>query len=77
MIQFIILAAGILTSFLLAQKNKWQKWGFVVGFCAEPFWFISAWEGKQWGILILCVWYTICFALGIYNHWKREEQNES
>lgn len=75
--QSAIFILGSLTIFLLAQKNKWQRWGHVVGLIQEMFWFVAIFRSRQWGIFALCFIYTGCFILGIYNHWiKKEKENE-
>ena len=70
MIQFIILVLGCATICLLASK-KHQRWGFAIGLVSEPFWLWSALANGQWGIVLLVVWYTISYAIGLKNHWRR------
>ena len=70
--QIIILFFGTLTIFLLAQKNKWQRWGYITGLIQEPFWVITSTVNKQWGIFVLAIVYSLCFMLGIYNHWMKK-----
>jgi nicotinamide riboside transporter PnuC len=55
---------GVTAIILVAKKNKW---GFVFGLISQPFWFISSYMNKQWGILILNVIYTFSWSYGIYN----------
>ncbi|MBI2592440.1 hypothetical protein HYW36_03110 [Candidatus Saccharibacteria bacterium] len=45
--QIGIATLGVLSILLVAKKNKW---GFVVGFASQPFWYITAYINKQWGI---------------------------
>lgn len=72
--QVMIFVFGVITIFLLAQKNRWQRWGYVVGLTGEIFWFISAFRTEQWGIFALSFVYTTCFILGIYNYFIRKEK---
>lgn len=74
--QIMILVGGTITIFLLAQKNKWQRWGYITGLIQEMFWFITTFKAKQWGIFLLCFVYTGCFILGIYNHWVRKDETK-
>ena len=69
--QIIILIGGTLAIFLLAQKNKWMRYGYIIGLVQEIFWFYSTYIHKQWGTFILCFVYTGCFLLGIYNYWVK------
>jgi len=73
--QIMIFVLGTASIFLLAQKSKLQRWGYIVGLAGEIFWFISTVRAKQWGIFALCFIYTACFILGIYNHWIRKEKS--
>lgn len=70
--QIAILIGGTLTMFLLAQKNKWMRWGYIIGLVQESFWFYTTVYHHQWGVFLLCFVYTFCFLLGIYNYWIRE-----
>lgn len=76
MVQAIILILGGLTIFLLAQKNKFMRWGFVVGLISEPFWFYASIKSEQWGILILSIWYGFAYGLGVYNWWLKNGTEE-
>ena len=71
--QIMIFILGSITVFLLAQKNKWQRWGYIIGLIQEVFWFIAIFRARQWGIFALCFIYTGCFVLGIYNYFIKKE----
>ena len=73
MIQFFILTLGTLTIFLLAQKNKFMRYGYIIGAIQEIFWFITTYQNKQWGIFVLCFIYSGCYLLGIYNYFIRKK----
>jgi nicotinamide riboside transporter PnuC len=59
--------------FLVAKKNKW---GFVIGLLSEPFWFITSYLNKQWGIFILTCVYTVTWAYGIYEWFYKEDKKK-
>jgi len=69
--QTMIVILGGLTIFLLAQKGKWQRWGFVIGLISEIFWFSTSYINNQWGIFVLSLVYTVCYGIGIKNHWNK------
>jgi len=73
--QIAILIGGTLTVFLLAQKNRWMRWGYIVGFIQEIFWFYTTAYHRQWGIFVLAFVYSFCFGLGVYNYWIKNEQS--
>lgn len=41
--------------------------GFVFVLLTEPFWFISTYRARQWGMFFLTTLYTISCGIGIYN----------
>jgi len=54
---------GVTAIILVAKKNKW---GFVFGLLSQPFWFISSFTNKQWGIFLLNIIYSFSWSYGIY-----------
>ncbi|GEM_PF-619053 len=62
--QIGIATLGIAAVLLVAKKNKW---GFVVGFLSQPFWLITSFINKQWGVFILSIIYVGSWILGIYE----------
>jgi hypothetical protein len=69
--QIAIFILGTAAIVLVAKKNKW---GFVAGFLAQPFWYITSWENKQWGIFFVSFIYTISWSYGIYE-WFYKDKN--
>jgi hypothetical protein len=57
---------------MMGRKEKWMRWGYVLGLVSEPFWIWTAYEKNQWGILALTVWYTYAYGQGIYNYWIKK-----
>ena len=62
--QVIIAVFTTLAILLAAGKNKW---GFVFGLTAQPFWLYSTWNSKQWGMFFSAIIVTLSWAWGIYN----------
>lgn len=48
--QAVIFVTSLLAIFLVGRKNKW---GFVVGFASQPFWFVTTYIHEQWGLFAL------------------------
>ncbi len=61
--QFPIVLLGITSQTMIAHKNKW---GFVVGIFAQPFWYATSLINHQWGIFTLAVIYTVIICRGFY-----------
>lgn len=64
---------GIISIALVARKNKW---GFVAGLAAQPFWFATTIINRQWGIFALSLVYTIIWTDGI-NKWFFKEKRKT
>ena len=64
---------GVTAIILVARKNKW---GFVFGLLSQPFWFITSFINKQWGIFFLSIVYTGSWILGIYEWFFKKEKKE-
>lgn len=73
--QIMIAATGVIAVFLTQQKNaEMKRYACLFGMAGQPFWFYAAWTADQWGIFILCLFYTYSWGLGIKNYWLREER---
>ncbi len=59
---------------LVAKKNKW---GFVAGLLAQPFWFYTSFIHRQWGIFITTVLFTGSFILGIYEWFYKGKKKKN
>lgn len=70
--QFLIGIFGVTAILLVGRKDKWQKWGYIVGLLGQPFWFYSAIINEQWGIVVLCIFYLYSWGQGAYNHWIKK-----
>ncbi len=55
---------GVSAIILVARKNKW---GFVLGLVSQPFWLITSYLNRQWGVFLLSAVYVFSWAYGIYE----------
>jgi len=62
---------GISAIILVAKKNKW---GFVLGLLSQPFWFITSYLNKQWGVFFLSIVYLFSWGLGIYEWFFKKKK---
>lgn len=65
---FIILFSGS-AIWLVSRKGYWRRWGYITGLLAQPFWAYTTISHKQWGMLILCLWYGYSWAQDVWNYW--------
>lgn len=63
---------GVTAIILVAKKNKW---GFVFGLISQPFWLITSFLNKQWGVFFLSMIYVFSWALGVYE-WFFKDKNK-
>jgi len=69
--QIGIAVFGISAIILVAKKNKW---GFVLGMLSQPFWYVTSFINKQWGIFFLSIVYTGSWIFGIYEWFFKKKK---
>lgn len=72
--QFAIPVLGTFSILLIARKNKW---GLVLGLCAQPFWFYTTYTHGQWGAFTLSVIYTLSWMYGIHVWFRGSSTNRA
>lgn len=62
-----------LTSMWMALGNSapLRKWAPILGLVGQPFWFMATVPTQQWGMVALCVAYTLVYANGVRVQWWR------
>lgn len=70
--QIGIVLFGVGAIWLVGNKNKWQKYGYLVGLISQPFWFFAVVYTGQWGMFIVNVFYLISWINGFRNHFLRK-----
>ena len=72
MTQLFIALFG-LTAITLALGNnpRGRKWAPVIGLAGQPFWFMATVPTQQWGMVALCVAYTLVYLRSIWMNWGR------
>lgn len=74
-IQVIILILSASAIWFVGRTEKWKRWGYMTGLAAQPFWAYTTYKNEQWGVLLLTIFYTYCWCMGIYNFWIKKEDN--
>lgn len=64
---------GVMAILLVSKKNKW---GFVCGLLSQPFWFITTFHHRQWGVFFLTVVYTFSWGYGFYEWFFKKTTSE-
>lgn len=65
-----IALTGVVAIWLSQDKReRWRKYACLFGLAGQPFWFYSAYSTEQWGIFILCTFYTWAWLKGFRNNW--------
>ena len=75
--QIAIAFTGVIAIFLTQQKNEnIKRYGCLFGLAGQPFWFYSVYTSEQWGVFILCLFYTYAWCLGVKNNWFSKKVNK-
>lgn len=68
--QLAIALTGVVAIWLSQDKREsWRRYACLFGLVGQPFWFYSAYSTEQWGIFILCIFYTWAWFKGVLNNW--------
>lgn len=43
----------------------WKFWGNVAGIASQPFWLLSTWRYRQWGMFVNAIFYTGMWSVGV------------
>lgn len=74
LIQLAIMLTGAVAIFLTQQSNeKLKRYACFFGVVGEPFWIYTAYVNGQWGVLVLAIFYTYTWLLGVYNNWFKKK----
>jgi len=69
----VVLSAGAV--WFVGRKEKWSRWGYILGLTSQPFWIYTTTKNSQWGLLILSLFYAYSWSVGIYNYWIKSANN--
>ena len=68
--QLGIMIFGGLAIWFVGRKERWGRWGYVLGLLSQPFWFWTTIAHQQWGLVAITAFYTYSWAQGAWNHWR-------
>jgi hypothetical protein len=69
--QVAILVFSGAAIFLVASRNRRvRRWGYLSGMASQPFYLWETFAADQWGMFMLCFWYSFSWSLGAWNHWR-------
>lgn len=71
--QIAIALLGV-TAIWLSQDERIarRRYASVLGLAGQPFWFYAAYTSEQWGIFVLCFFYTWAWFKGFRTHWLKK-----
>ncbi len=68
--QLAIALTGVIAVALTQSTNKnYQKYACWFGIVGQPFWFYTTYQAEQWGIFLLCFFYTAAWLKGAWSFW--------
>lgn len=69
-IQIAIAIMGVTAIWLTQSSSQHvRRYACLFGLGGQPFWFASAVTAEQWGIVVLCCFYTVAWARGVWSNW--------
>ncbi len=71
--QVLLVILGGSSIYLVGRTDRWQRCGYITGLLSQPFWFYATIKAQQWGMIVLCCWYTFAWGQGFWNHWVQKE----
>lgn len=74
--QIAVFIFGSSAIWLVGRKEKWRRWGFILGLCGQPFWVYSFIVNHQYGMLAMTAAYTYSWGQGVYNYWIKKEPTQ-
>jgi len=70
--QILIAFTGVIAIWLSQDSNEnRRKYACLFGIAGQPFWFYSAYQAEQWGIFILCFFYSYAWLKGVNINWVK------
>jgi hypothetical protein len=70
---------GCWSMWLVNQKHKEhpnKRWACILGLISEPFWMFTLLYHGQWIAIIVKLFYTYSWSVGIYNFWIKPYQEK-
>lgn len=67
---------GCSAIWFVSRREKWSRWGYILGFLSQPAWIYTTVANEQYMITLLSFWYAYSWAQGIYNFWIRKDDHE-
>ena len=68
--QIAIALTGVVAIWLSQDgRDEFRRYACLFGMAGQPFWFYSAYQAEQWGIFVLCIFYTYAWLKGVKLHW--------
>lgn len=73
MIEQILIGSLGATTIYLTQDPRpaWRRAACLFGLAAQPAWFYATITAQQWGMVAVCVLYTLGWMRGVWHHWLK------
>ena len=71
--QIAIALTGVVAIWLSQdEEESKRKYACIFGLIGQPFWFYSAYIAEQWGIFVLCFFYSYAWYKGFKLNWMKD-----
>ena len=65
LLQAAIAVLSLVAIACVSTDGAAHRWGFVIGLLSQPFWIAATWRARQWGMLVLAIFYCGFWTQGI------------
>jgi hypothetical protein len=72
-LQITVLIMSMSSTYFLAKKGK-ERWGYLIGFLAIPFWAATEAYYQEWIWFSTNIYYLITWYLGLKRHWNENKK---
>src|ERR1700749_3671739 len=72
-VQIGILLFRCTAIWFVGRPESWRRWGYILGLCAQPFWFYMSIKKGDWGVLLLSCLYAYSWAQGVWFNWIKRD----
>ena len=74
--QICIVIFGASSIWFISRKEKWSRYGFILGLISIPPYLYTTYINDQGGMFVLTLFYCYSYCQGIWNYFIKESKNE-
>jgi len=72
-VQLGILLFGWTAIWFVGRPESWRRWGYILGLCSQPFWFLMLYRDRKCIVLAVSCLYAYSWAQGVWFYWIKPD----